>query len=168
MAATKGNRWWEVRSSHGRKPIFASPDELAEACQEYFEWNENNPMLKSELVTFQGESHLEEVPVMRAMTLTALTRFLDVTSDTWDNYKKREDFLGVCKAAEQTIREQKFTGAAGGFLNSMIIARDLGLKDASVNEHTGKDGGPMTSIIVGTQTAEDAAAAYSQLMEGND
>lgn len=30
MAAPKGNRFWEMRSSHGRKPIFHDAAELLE------------------------------------------------------------------------------------------------------------------------------------------
>ena len=34
MVAPVGNRFWEVRSSHGRSPIFESPDALWSACCE--------------------------------------------------------------------------------------------------------------------------------------
>lgn len=44
MAAPKGNRFWEARSSHGRNPKFESPEALWAACCEYFEWVEANPL----------------------------------------------------------------------------------------------------------------------------
>lgn len=54
MAAPKGNRFWEARSSHGRNPKFESPEALWAACCEYFEWVEANPLA--------GE-HIPIVPV---------------------------------------------------------------------------------------------------------
>ena len=36
MAAPLGNQFWKARSSHGRNPIFVSPDDLWTAASEYF------------------------------------------------------------------------------------------------------------------------------------
>lgn len=47
MAAPKGNRFWEARSSHGRNPKFESPEALWAACCEYFEWADDNPLLST-------------------------------------------------------------------------------------------------------------------------
>lgn len=108
---------------------------------EYVDWVEANPLMSSELVTYQGVATLAEVPKMRAMTLTGLCIFLDISTETWRTYREKEDFLGVTTRVEEIIRTQKFEGAAGGFLNPNIIARDLGLAEKS--ELTGKDGGPI-------------------------
>jgi len=40
-----------------------------------------------------------------------------------------KDFLRVVRDIEQTIYNQKFTGASADLLNANIIARDLGLRD---------------------------------------
>lgn len=129
MAAPKGNRFWEARSSHGRKPIFASPDDLWTACQEYFEWVDDNPLLGAELVKFQGAATVASVPKMRAMTIDGLCLFLDISLQTWHDYKARDGFLEVTTQVESVIRSQKFAGAAADLLNANIIARDLGLAD---------------------------------------
>jgi hypothetical protein len=142
MPAPKGNRFWEARSSHGRKPIFASPEELWLACQEYFTWVEDNPLWEDKLLTFQGSATHEPVAKMRAMTLDGLSIFLDIDIETWRNYSKREDFFGVTSRVERIIRTQKFAGAAADLLNPNIIARDLGLADKS--EFSGADGGPIS------------------------
>ena len=55
MAAPKGNQFWKARSSHGRKPIFPTPDALWEACQEYFQWVEDNPLKETRPFAYQGE-----------------------------------------------------------------------------------------------------------------
>ena len=65
------------------------------------------------------------------MTLSGLWIFLDISDTCWYSYKKKEDFAGVIKQIEHIIRTQKFEGAAAGFLNPNIIARDLGLVEKS-------------------------------------
>ena len=129
MAAPKGNRFWEARSSHGRNPTFCSPDELWQACVEYFEWVESNPLWEMKPFAYQGEVVQEPVAKMRAMTLTGLCLFLDIGDETWRNYRAKKDFMGVVSRAEKVIYDQKFSGAAADLLNPNIIARDLGLAD---------------------------------------
>ncbi|EKN5995675.1 DNA-packaging protein [Yersinia enterocolitica] len=143
MAAPKGNKFWEARSSHGRNPKFNSPDELWAACCEYFEWVEKHPLWETKAFAFQGVVTKATLPKMRAMTMMGLCLFLDIGTSTWADYRNKDDFSEVITRAEQIIYEQKFTGAAADLLNANIIARELGLKDATVNEHTGKDGGPI-------------------------
>lgn len=144
MAAPKGNKFWQMRSSHGRKPIFATPEGLWAACCEYFEWVEENPLREEKLFAFQGAVTRATVAKMRAMTLDGLHIFLDISSETWTGYRGREDFLGVTTQVEKIIRDQKFTGAAAELLNPNIIARDLGLRDKS--ELTGPGGGPVQVV----------------------
>lgn len=129
MPAPKGNRFWEARSSHGRKPIFASPDELWDACCQYFQWVDDNPLMAAETVKFQGQATITEVPKMRAMTISGMCLFLDISKDCWADYRKRQDFIPVTTRAEEIIYNQKFSGAAADMLNANIIARDLGLKE---------------------------------------
>lgn len=141
-----GNRFWEARSSAGPKPIFPVGEEGAEAlwqaCVEYFEWVEANPLWEDRLVTFQGMATHEPAAKMRAMTVGSLCLFLDIDVTTWHDWKKsRPDLSQVTTRAEEIIRSQKFAGAAADLLNPNIIARDLGLADKQ--EHTGKDGGPI-------------------------
>ena len=136
MAAPKGNRFWEARSSHGRNPIFEKPEDLWNAAVEYFEWVEENPLHEQKAFCHQGIITKTDIPLMRAMTVGGLCLFLDIDQDTFTNYRNREDFFGVTKAIDETIRSQKFSGAAAGLLNANIIARDLGLADKTENEHS--------------------------------
>jgi len=142
MAAPTGNRFWEARSSHGRNPKFANADDLWQACCEYFAWVEANPLIEAKPFAFQGQSWIEDVPKMRAMTFDGLHIFLDITDQTWHNYKERgEDFLEVINRSEKIMRNQKFTGAAADLLNPNIIARDLGLADRQQVQHKVTDDG---------------------------
>jgi hypothetical protein len=142
MSAPKGNRFWEQRSSHGRDPIFKNKEQLWEAAVEYFEWVEDNPLWEDKPFNYQGTVVNNVVAKMRAMTLDGLWLFLDISAQTWYDYKERKDFIEVTSKIEKVIRSQKFAGAAADLLNANIIARDLGLKDASKQEVSGPDGGP--------------------------
>ncbi|MCK1479314.1 DNA-packaging protein [Bradyrhizobium sp. 197] len=165
MAAPKGNRFWEARSSHGRRPIFESADALLEACLEYFEWVEQNPLWEDKIISFQGAATHVDVAKMRAMTISGLCIFLDVARRTWDDYRAREDFLPVCNHVEQIIRDQKFTGAAADLLNANIIARDLGLADKT--ELTGREGGPIeTRELSETEAARRIAFTLAKATQG--
>jgi hypothetical protein len=148
MAAPKGNRFWEERSSHGRSPKFDNSDDLWSACCEYFKWVEDHPLWESKLFSYQGDVHEGVAPKMRAMTLDGLHLFLDITDQTWHNYKVRgEDFLEVINKAEKIIRYQKFTGAAADLLNPNIIARDLGLRDKTDVDHGIQENNPIADLI---------------------
>lgn len=129
MAAPQGNRFWEARSKHGRNPIFASPEQLWEACCEYFEWVEENPLYESKPFAYQGVVVQEPVAKMRAMTISHLCIFLGISMPCWLDYKKKDDFSNIVNNVEEIIRTQKMQGAAADLLNANIIARDLGLVD---------------------------------------
>ena len=135
-----GNSFWMARSTHGRNPTFKNPNELWDACLQYFIWVEENPLTEEKLFSFQGYVHRGEIDRIRAMTIGGLCIFLDICRNTWTNYKAKEgktdkekklaqDFLRVTSKVEEIIRSQKFEGAAADLLNANIIARDLGLKD---------------------------------------
>lgn len=141
MPAPQGNRFWEARSRHGRKPIFATPEMLWEAATDYFAWVDDNPLYEDKLVTFQGDATHEPVAKMRAMTIGGLCIFLDISQQAWSEYRTREGFGEITKQIDQIIRDQKFTGAAADLLNANIIARDLGLADKQ--ELSGANGGPI-------------------------
>lgn len=160
MPAPVGNRFWEARSSHGRAPIFDSPEKLWNACCEYFVWVEENPLQEEKIFQYQGMIVRDTVSKMRAMTIGGMCTFLDICKRTWDGYREREDYLPITMRVEQIIRDQKFSGAAADMLNANIIARDLGLADKQ--ELTGAGGGP---IVTSAMTPEEA---YKMLIEGGN
>ncbi len=132
-----GNRFWEMRSSHGRKPIFASPEQMWNAATEYFHWVEENPLFEMRPFAYQGQVVQEPVAKMRIMTIQGLCLFLDISDDTWALYKKRPDFIGICEEIEKVIRLQGITGASADLLNPMIVARVHGLKESIEAKHSG-------------------------------
>lgn len=142
MAAPKGNKFYLNRSKHGRDKLFKTPQLLWEAAVEYFDWCEENPLYESKLVTYEGQSVIEKIPLRRPYTLEALCIYLDANTSYFRQFKaalrekvdktqEDKDFSTVIKRIEETIRTQKFEGASVGQFNANIIARDLGLKDRS-------------------------------------
>lgn len=160
MAPPKGNRFWEVRSTHGRNPIFATPEDLWEASCEYFQWVEENPLTEYKVAQYQGVPVPMEVPKMRAMTIQGLCLFLDINRDTFYAYKAKDDFSDIVDCIDRTIYQQKLTGAAADLLNSNIIARELGLTDKQ--EIKSKS---VTVDITKEMNPQDAARAYQDMME---
>ena len=156
MAAPKGNRFWEARSSHGRKPIFDNPDKLRDACYQYFHWAYVNPLTEMRPFAYQGVVVQEPVPLMRAFTIRGLCGYLDISQDTWERYRDKDDLCGVTEEVENLIYDQKFTGASEGLLNANIIARDLGLKD-----HTQSD--TVTRHQIGDLSDDELRARIAEL-----
>lgn len=148
MAAPKGNQFWKFRTRSGPKQIWSDPVKLWEECILYFQWCEDNPLMASEVIKFQGVGSITEVPKMRAMTIQGLCFYLKISFDTWQNYKKQKDLLEVIHEAEQVIYDQKFSGAAADLLNANIIARDLGLVDKKDVDTTLKIGGTWNVNVI--------------------
>jgi hypothetical protein len=160
MPAPAGNQFWKARSTHGRKPIFSSPEQLLAACEEYFQWVDDHPLEEVKGFAFQGNVTKENFPKMRAMTVAGLCIFLDISPNTWFDYAKQDGFSEVCNTVMNVIREQKFAGAAADLLNPAIIARDLGLADKS--EITGKDGAPLVPEVNEGEIARRIAFALAK------
>lgn len=140
MAAPTGNKFWELRSTHGRKKLFETPQLLWQAAVEYFEWCEENPLQEEKVFNYQGEIVRASVNKIRAMTLSGLCFYLGCNDAYFRTFKSQhadseEDFNTVINEIETIIYNQKFQGAAADLLNANIIARDLGLKDST--EHSG-------------------------------
>lgn len=154
-----GNKMWMARASSGRNPIFRSPEHLWEMCCEYFEWVSDSPLYEQKAFAYQGHVTVDNVALARIMTLTGLQFFLHISDDTWRAYRERPDFVGVCNDVEKIIRDQKLAGAAAGLFNPMIIARDLGLKEASAIDHTSSDKSmtPVAALDVSKLSAQTIA-----------
>lgn len=121
--------------------LFDDQSKLWQACNDYFQWNKENPLLEHKVFCQNGEIITTELEKMRAMTIDGLCIHLQIHRDTWYEMAKKEHLANTCKQVGMIIRNQKFSGAAGGLLNPMIIARDLGLVDAVKNQMVGGDPG---------------------------
>jgi len=140
-----GNQFWKLRSKHGRDKLFATPELMEEAIHEYFQWCIDNPFNKAEAKTvnigdYQSKVEIVNLPVMRPLTIQGLCGYLDCNVAYFNQFEASisgktdelsKGFSSVITRARDVIYRQKFEGAASGFFNANIIARDLGLKDTS-------------------------------------
>lgn len=143
MAATPKNEFWKARSKHGRDKIFKDGETFWESACEYFQWCVDNPLEEeSNMVVGLGGGVSEVKKVYRnkprVFTIHGLCHFLGVNSDyitdLKDSLKGKEDehskdFSRFLTRAQETIYNQKFTGAAVGDFNASVMTRDLGLTD---------------------------------------
>lgn len=131
MAPNKGNQFWKLRSKHGRDKLFATPELLLESAFEYFQWCDDNPLIKKE-TTKSDKGYIEkEIPMPRPYTKDAFYLYIGC-SDKWlVNFKKtcNNDFLTVIEEIEKTITTNQLIGATVGMYNANIIARLIGLKE---------------------------------------
>lgn len=136
--APVGNKFWELRSKHGRDKLFSSPELLWKEAVRYFNWCENNPLPE---IDYRGK---DATPVtlykIRAFTLKGLCLFLNVNEDFMHQFRdacagrsddESRDFSRIITQIYDTIYVQKFTAAAAGFLKENLIARETGLADRS-------------------------------------
>lgn len=165
MAFKHGNQFWKKRTKHGREKLFESPEALWEACCEYFDEVENNPLQAAELVKFQGKYKTAKIAKMRAMTIVGLCIFLDIDETTWRDWRNDDDFSPITTRVDAIIRTQKFEGAAAELLNPNIIARELGLSDKK--DHSIRAGVLSKKI---TEDMDDVAAseAFAEFLREDD
>ncbi len=143
MAATPGNEWWRLRSKHGRDKLFATPELLWEAAEEYFIATDKRKWVTKDWVGKDAEQVEREKDT--PYTLSGLCLYLDCDVSYFRVFKttqqENKGFLTVITRIEQTIYTQKFEGASVGAFNANIISRDLGLADVqkmTINK-VGKD-----------------------------
>lgn len=141
MAAPKHNKFWKLRSRHGREKLFTTPELLWKAACEYFQWCEDHPLLEEKGFAYQGTVTKESFAKMRAMTLSQLCFYLHCNEAYFRQFKAglpegEQGYSTVISEIETVIYNQKFQGACADLLNANIISRDLGLIDKT--EHSGK------------------------------
>lgn len=137
MAAPKSNQFWKLRSEHGRDKLFETPELLWKAATEYFNWCDGHPWYKVDAIK-SGDmgGKLIKIPTAIPYTITGFQLYVHASDAYWRQFKAagHEDFSTVIEQIEQTIYNQKFTGAAVGAFNGNIISRDLGLVDKAENK----------------------------------
>ena len=102
-----------------------------EAASEYFNFIDDNPWQEEKVVTsgeYAGSKYY--VDKIAPYTMGGLCIFLGVSPSYFGMFEKGKDveaFKPVIALIRTIIYEQKFSGAAMGFLNAGLIGKDLGL-----------------------------------------
>lgn len=124
---------WKQKTTIPRGMMLTIPHYFQKACEEYFQWCEDNPVYEMKFV-FSEEKSLTKP---RVFTIGGLCIFIGISKSEWDRKRNGddEDFKQVIDWAEEVIRNQKYTGAAVNLFNSMLIMRDLGITDKIENKN---------------------------------
>ena len=89
---------------------------------------------------------IAHLPKMRPFTMQGLCHYLGCNTGYFNDFSRSlkdkegesdKDFSAIITRIRETVYRQKFEGAASGFLNANLIARDLGLadkKDHTINQ----------------------------------
>ena len=150
-----GNQFWQIRSKHGRDKLFKTPELLYEACCEYFKWCDENPFLEEIAFSTKDGIKKSTLTKLRPYTIQGLVGYLNASVNYLNQFeeslkdkkdKESSDFSLIITRVREAIYNQKFSGAASGFFNSNIIARDLGLQDKS--EVKLEDNSPRVSLEI--------------------
>jgi len=141
----------EFEKKNGRPRVFSTPKALWEKALEYFEYEDNNPMLRDD---FRGKDAYRVTYEHKApYTLTGFCLFAGVSHSYLrtiksihkkgtETHEEWKDFLAIIACIEETCRQQKFHGASAGIFNANIIARDLGIADIQQQQTIDEDGNP--------------------------
>lgn len=147
MAAPKGNKFWKLRSKHGRDKLFSTPDLLLQAAYEYFESCDDRPWKARKTKKRGKQKEEEETPTQTPYSISGLCIYIGCNQGYFYDFKKScsKDFSEIITRIEEIVETQQFEGAVVGAFNPNIIARKLGL--AEKQEHTGKDGEPLFNTL---------------------
>lgn len=174
QGAPVGNEFYKFVQNPGREKEY-TPAALWDKAMEYFQWVNDNPLIRVE-VGRSGKDFGKQinVPVKRPYTLGGLCLFLNISRPTFTNYSEGigyKEYFSICAAIKDIIHNQKFEGAASGFFNPAIIARDLGLVDKRETDVGNKNNQPfqtenktLTAEITPDMDEKQASQLYRALL----
>jgi hypothetical protein len=133
-----GNQLWR-RQPRPNVPLrYKTAQDLYDACMEYFDWVEDNPLLEEKAFHYQGEIIKDSVAKKRMPTISGLIVFLGICNDTWYSYAKRPAHSKIVNWVNDVIYDWRLSGGAAGLFDPGIVTRILGL--AEKRDMTSSDG----------------------------
>ena len=147
----KGNKFWKLRTKHGKDKIFSDPALLWEEAAAYWDWCDRSPWMRAELVKYQGVADQYDVPLGRPYSMDGLTVYLGVSGSYFRTAKsnlrtkveegkatdEEEELLETIELIETVTRTQNIEGAAVNVFNANIIARIHSLAETINQNNTG-------------------------------
>lgn len=175
MEKLRGNKFWKLRSKHGKDKLFGDPVLLWDEACAYWEWCDGAPWMRPELVKYQGYAEEYSVPLGRPYSLDGLTVYLGVAGSYFRSAKKNLQtkveegkatdtevlLLEAIELIETVTRTQNLEGAAVNVFNANIMARQHSLAETINQNNTGDS---VVRVTVRDQeTADNLSALNEQL-----
>lgn len=133
--------------AQGRKKIF-TPESLLDNFKQYVESVKGSPIRVQDFVGKDAEEVYRAKE--RPLTMEGFQNYLDdndIITDVTDYFENKDgrysDFVRICSRIKRRIRQDQIEGGMAGIYNPSITQRLNNLKEATTNEITGKDGGPI-------------------------
>ena len=117
---------WKIRKGKiGRPTKFKDADELARACESYFDYAMSNPIKHG------------NVDHKRPFFIESLCNHIGIHYDTWMGWNRdnHPEFSVIVSECNQIIRMQKLEGATVGMYSSRIVSRIEGLVEKKETNH---------------------------------
>lgn len=170
-----GNKFWKLRTKHGREKIFSDAEVLREEAFKYFDWCDRHPLERMELVKYKGSASEAEVPLSRPYTMDGLTYYLGVSGSYFrgakSNLKDKIErnkatweevaLLETIELIEQVIRMQNIEGAAVGLFSPNLVAR---IHNIAENVNSNNTGDAVVRVTVRDQATADNLEALDDLL----
>jgi hypothetical protein len=158
MGAQRVTKIWKLAVTMPRDDIFTQAAVLVQHAKDFFEWCDNNPRYKTEVVKHKMEWDTIEVELRRPYTMSGICMYLGVSQGyfraTKANLLERMEgkdidepayqVLAAIEWIEQIVFTDQIEGAATGQYNANLISRLNGLAD-NVNNNNPVD--PVLRIV---------------------
>lgn len=148
------------RGCDGEELIYQQPKDLLSQAYKYFDWCNDNPWHKQELIKSGARAgELIGIPIVRPYTLEGLCVFCGISISTFRDYEERADFEAVTTHLREIIRQNQIEGECIGAYNAAVMSKIQGLTEKQeVNQPMG------LTIHVISPEAKDNLAALKELL----
>lgn len=130
MPAPKGNQY--AKGHKGTEKKF-TPQQWADAIQDYFDYCDKNPIYKNEaLKSGDRAGEIIRIPAPRPYLIEGLCHYLKIDTQTFYNYLEKEgyeDYFEITSRARNRIFQQNIEYGYVGAYDSNLVSRKLGLAE---------------------------------------
>ncbi len=159
---TDRNEKGQFKIGHfGTEKQFTNPEELQTHIDQYFNHQDSNPIIKSEVHGKDAETI--QVPIQRPYTIEGLARQLGLVRMSLINYEKREGYepyFDIIKRAKEKIREQwielGLIGVGKEHFTKFMLINNADYQDKSEVDHT-TGGKSMNTLSISVMNEETKA-----------
>jgi hypothetical protein len=165
-----GNKFWKLRTTHGRGKLFSDPALLLEEAYAYFDWCDRHPWERSELVKYQGSAYEEAVSIGRPYSIEGFTCYLGVSASYFRSAKanirtkqdegratpEEDELVETIELIEQIVKTQNIEGAAVNVFSPHIVTRMYNMAETINQNNTGESTVRVT--VRDQKTADDLNA----------